>query len=168
MKFSFKKKVIAITGIGVAGITVASAASVLTAYKDDISKVQSSEVNTPTEDENNTTADSNPINEIVPPTTNNSDNTDDVKEEEDWSQYRDGTMAASVVSRISQINLDFKTAKANTYGLEQNYNEFTENGDFSKYSTSVEDFKTLLYLFIDSFWTQNERNFDILSFSIDN
>ena len=168
MKFSFKKKVIAITGIGVAGITVASAASVLTAYKDDISKVQSSEVNTPTEDENNTTADSNPINEIVPPTTNNSDNTDDVKEEEDWSQYRDGTMAASVVSRISQINLDFKTAKANTYGLEQNYNEFTENGDFSKYSTSVEDFKTDLYLFIDSFWTQNERNFDILSFSIDN
>lgn len=168
MKFNFKKKVIAITGLGVAGITVASTTSVLTAYKDDITKTQSAEVVAPVENEENTGVDSNPDNVIVSPAAKNSSEANEEKIEEDWSQYRNGTMAASVVSRISEINLDFKTAKANSYGLEQNYVEYADNGNFSNYSTSVENFKTDLYLFIDSFWNENDKNFDILSFSIDN
>ncbi|MDE5949919.1 MAG: hypothetical protein K2G54_03515, partial [Malacoplasma sp.] len=93
MKFNFKKKVIAITGLGVAGITVASTTSVLTAYKDDITKSQSAEVVTPLDNEENTGVDSNPDNVIVSPVAKNSSEANEEKIEEDWSQYRNGTMA---------------------------------------------------------------------------
>lgn len=169
MKFCFKKKVIAITGLGVAGMTIATTTSALTAYSNQIAdNTQSNEIVVPIEDEIDGKVPNIPIGPSVPPMSGNVAS-DNVKEDiTDWDEFRSGTMAASVVSRISEINLDFKRSQPNDYGLEQSYNEFVKNGDFSKFVTSAENLKTDLYLFIDSFWTKNNKDFDILSFSIDN
>ena len=164
MKINFKKKVIAVTGLGVAGVTAATAASVLTAYKDQIDNKQSTDVDVPVNDD--TGLDVDPGNQIVTPV--ETPKQDIVEPEVDWNEYRDGTIPSSVISRISEINLNFQQAHANDYGLEQNYNEFNQNGDFTKYTASAEKIKTDLYLFADSLWVENGKSFDILSFSINN
>ena len=101
-------------------------------------------------------------------TDNNSNNNDKtpivVPEPED----RNGTLAASVSTELSKISLDFKQVDANKYGLEENYLDFSNNNDFSNFSQDWSKFSTDLYLYVNSLWTSNSKNFDVKSVNVSN
>lgn len=166
----FKVNVVALSAVAVSSIAFASVSSTISLIIDKNSSIKSNsnnEIQNPNLDDTNDGINWNPNNSNVLPSNDNTNNntiSTIVPEPED----RNGTLAASVSTELSKINLNFKQVDVNKYGLKQNYIDFSDNNDFSNFSQDWSKVSTDLYLYVNSLWIANNKNFDIKLVNISN